>query len=283
MTGSVSSLTPSPALGSGVKLADVRQVFDAHRNPVVALDGISLTINPGQFVALLGPSGCGKSSLLRLIAGLDKPTSGQVELLAPAPSGEIGWNDAQSRPTHNLSPHSHTAFVFQDAHLLPWRNVLRNVELPLELLGTDAMERRAAASAALQQVGLSDALTRFPAQLSGGMKMRVSLARAMVTQPRLLLLDEPFAALDEITRHRLDEQLRSLWLHRRFTVIFVTHSIHEATFLADRVIVLSSRPARMMLDHTLDLPPHRDSQLRTDPRFASQMRLLQNALERGFE
>lgn len=226
---------------------------------VVAVESIDLSITPGEFVAILGPSGSGKSTLLRMIAGLDRPTSGSVA----------------------VSPSARVAYVFQDAHLLPWRNVLRNVELPLELSGESKSERLDRAIEAIARVGLSDAITRYPAQLSGGMRMRVSLARALVTDPELLLLDEPFAALDEITRQHLDDQLRALWTQRRMTVLFVTHSIIEAAFLADRAIVLTRRPARVVIDHPLDLPAERTPALRTDAHFAREMRVLFDALQRG--
>jgi NitT/TauT family transport system ATP-binding protein len=219
-------------------------------------------------VSILGPSGCGKSTLLRLIAHLDVPTNGSIEVQPPSAS------------------RSAIGFVFQDAHLLPWRTVLRNVMLPLELVRRPrhiASEAADAARAALEQVGLADALDRYPGQLSGGMKMRVSLARALVTDPQLLLLDEPFAALDEITRHRLDEQLRDLWLRRKITVVFVTHSINEAAYLSERAIVMTRRPGRIVLDHPLALPAQRSSALRGEPAFASEMRILLEALERGEE
>jgi NitT/TauT family transport system ATP-binding protein len=159
--------------------------------------------------------------------------------------------------------------------------VLRNVALPLEIAGVNRAQRRAKALAAIEQVGLLDAVDRYPAQLSGGMRMRVSLARAMVTDPQVLLLDEPFAALDEITRQRLDEQLRELWLARQMTVLFVTHSTAEAVFLANRAIVLSARPGRILLDRSIDLPAQRDSALRGSPEFAAQTRDIYQALERG--
>jgi NitT/TauT family transport system ATP-binding protein len=245
------------AAGVRVELRGVRRAFDGGR--VVAVDGIDLSVAPGEFVAVLGPSGSGKSTLLRMIAGLDRPTAGTV-------SG---------------ARESRLAYVFQDAHLLPWRTVLRNVALPLELRGVHRGERLSAAAAAVARVGLADALHRYPAQLSGGMRMRVSLARALVTDPELLLLDEPFAALDEITRQQLDDQLRGLWAERRMTVVFVTHSITEAAFLADRAVVLSRRPARVVLDHVLDLPGERTAALRTDARFARETGVLFDALERG--
>ena len=244
--------------GSSLHLHGVRRVFGGD---VVAVERIDLDVPAGQFLAVLGPSGCGKSTLLRIIAGLDRPTAGQI--------------DAIDR--------SSIAYVFQDAHLLPWRNVLRNVALPLELRGVRKGERLDAARAAIEQVGLSDAERRFPMQLSGGMRMRVSLARALVTQPRLLLLDEPFAALDEITRQQLDEQLRELWAQRQMTVVFVTHSIVEAAFLADRAIILTRRPARIVLDHDLSaaLPIQRTNAIRGEPAFARETRVMFEALERG--
>jgi NitT/TauT family transport system ATP-binding protein len=243
-------------LGNPVTLAGIRRIFPGN---VIAIDGIDLKVSAGEFVAILGPSGCGKSTLLRIIAGLDKPDAGTVHSGAKRKIG----------------------YVFQDAHLLPWRRTLDNVALPLELMGMTRAQRSHAAAQVLAQVGLSDALDRYPAQLSGGMRMRVSLARALVTNPTLLLLDEPFAALDEITRQQLDEQLHQLWLARRMTVIFVTHSIIEAAFLAQRAIVLTRRPARTVLDHTLDLPHARSAALRTEAQFAGQMRILFEALEQG--
>jgi NitT/TauT family transport system ATP-binding protein len=264
-----SASTTSPAgdtsHGVGLAIEGVTRVFDGN---VQAVDGVSLHINPGEFVSLLGPSGCGKSTLLRMIAGLDRPTTGTI--------GMEGLQSADRRGRRRA-----IAFVFQDAHLLPWRNVLRNVALPLELMRVPKAERYEAARQAIEQVGLGDALKRYPAQLSGGMRMRVSLARALVTKPKLLLLDEPFAALDELTRQRLDEQLRDLWIASRMTVLFVTHSIAEAAFLSDRSIVFTQRPARVVLDQALDLPLERRADLRTDAAFVSQTRALQRALVEG--
>ena len=253
-------VTPEALPGIAVDLQGVRRVFPG---PVTAVDGIDLHIAPGEFVAILGPSGCGKSTLLRIIAGLDKPDSGSIQA---GPGG---------------TAHRHIGYVFQDAYLLPWRNAVHNVALPLELSGVARAERLAAAAGAIEVVGLTEAITRYPAELSGGMRMRVSLARALVTNPSLLLLDEPFAALDEITRQELDEHLHQLWCKRRMTVIFVTHSIIEATFLAERAVVLTRRPARVILDHRLDLPQQRSAALRTDAQFARQMGILFEALERG--
>lgn len=171
--------------------------------------------------------------------------------------------------------------MFQDAHLLPWRNVMHNVALPLELRGVARGERTTRATRVIEVVGLADFARKYPAQLSGGMRMRVSLARALVTDPQLLLLDEPFAALDEITRAQLDQQLRRLWIERRMTVLFVTHSITEAAFLADRAIVMSRRPGRVVLDTPIDLGLERPDALRGDASFARQTRTLLEALQRG--
>ena len=256
--GASAATDPSalPSAGMPVSIQNVRRQFP---NGVLALDGVSIDVEPGEFLAVLGPSGSGKSTLLRLVAGLDQPQAGTVA----AGGGGV-------------------AYVFQDAHLLPWRTVLRNVALPLELQNVPRARRVGRAREAIDQVGLSDALDRYPAQLSGGMRMRASLARALVTDPSLFLLDEPFAALDEITRHRLDEQLRALWRRRRMTVIFVTHSINEAVFLADRAVVLSRRPARVLLDHTIQLPEERTEELRTTAAFAAEAHALHVAL-RGEE
>jgi NitT/TauT family transport system ATP-binding protein len=241
--------------GLAVQLAGVRRVFD---DGLVALEGVDLDVPAGQFVALLGPSGCGKSTLLRLVAGLDRPTAGIVEPEAVAP-GQL-------------------AYVFQDPHLLPWRTVGDNVALPLELAAGASAGADAVASA-LAGVELAGWEGRYPAQLSGGMRMRVSLARALVTDPQLLLLDEPFGALDELTRLRLDERLRALWQERRPTVLFVTHSITEAVLLAERVVVLSPRPGRIVADLTLDLPAERTRASRTDPAFVACAERLFAALE----
>jgi NitT/TauT family transport system ATP-binding protein len=243
------------AHGVALRLDGVRRVFE---NNFVVIEGLDLRIDAGEFLAVLGPSGCGKSTLLRMIARLAAPDAGSIV----------------AEPEH-----FQTAFVFQDAHLLPWRTVLDNAALPLELLGTGREERYAQARAALTQVGLAEAETRYPAQLSGGMRMRVSLARALVTEPRLLLMDEPFAALDEITRFNLEVQLRDLWQRRGMTVIFVTHSISEAAFLANRAVVLARRKGSIQLDRRLNLPPERTNDLRSDPRLGQEMQILMGAME----
>ncbi|MDE8347238.1 MAG: ABC transporter ATP-binding protein [Acidocella sp.] len=203
----------------------------------LALDGISATIDTGAFVALLGPSGCGKSTLLRLLAGLEAPSHGTIHWDAghkPGP-GEIG-------------------FVFQDATLLPWADAAANIFLPLRLRGESRAQAAPKITAALAQVGLSAFATARPGALSGGMKMRVSIARALVNEPVLLLMDEPFAALDEFTRHKLQEDLHALWRRTGTTIVFVTHSIYEAAYLANRILVMSPRPGRIAADITTALP-----------------------------
>jgi NitT/TauT family transport system ATP-binding protein len=248
-------MDPRPAGGVALDLEGVRRVFD--QRPVI--ENFNLTVAAGEFLAILGPSGCGKSTLLRMIARLAAPDAGRIRI------------DPDAR--------FDTSFVFQDAHLLPWRNVLENAALPLELMGVPREERHAKARAALERVSLFEAEDRYPAQLSGGMRMRVSLARALVTEPRLLLLDEPFAALDEITRFRLDTQLRDLWTARAMTVIFVTHSISEAAFLANRAVVLARRGGHIQLDRRLDLPAQRTNALRSDPALGREMQVLLSAME----
>ncbi len=261
--------------GVAIALEGVHRTFRSEAGgDVPALAGIDLAVDAGDFVALLGPSGCGKSTLLRLVAGLDRPERGAVRTTDPA-SAEAARSEGAARAKAQVG------MVFQDAHLLPWRDVRGNVELPLELLGAPAPERRARAEAAIAQVGLGDAARRYPAELSGGMKMRASLARALVTEQLLLLLDEHFAALDELTRMALDDELRRLWREAGLTVLFVTHSIAEAAYLAERVVVLSRRPARLVLDRRVALPAERTSELRADPAFARETGVLQDALRRG--
>jgi NitT/TauT family transport system ATP-binding protein len=212
-----------------VTLREARRTFGS----VAAVDGVSLELARGSFTALVGPSGCGKTTLLRLIGGLEE--------LDPARDGAPGAGSIARADCV-------TGFCFQEPRLLPWRTVLENVALPLELQGVAATERRARAAEALARVQLADAAARFPHQLSGGMKMRASLARAIVARPDLLLLDEPFGALDEVTRHELDAELRALWERERFTAVLVTHSMPEAAYLAERVVVFSPRPARIVAD-----------------------------------
>jgi len=214
----------------------------------LALTPITLDIAPGSFVSVVGPSGCGKSTLLKIIAGLADPTYGSVAHDANKP-GDIGY-------------------VFQDATLLPWANVRENVALPLKLRDEDDIPRRT--DDALARVGLTQFAESYPRALSGGMGMRVSLARALLTNPRLLLMDEPFAALDEFTRFKLNDDLLALWKESKWTVVFVTHSIREAVFLSQRVIVLSPRPGHVVADIAVNLPPERDEATRLSHAFADE-------------
>ncbi len=274
---------PVQSHGCRVDLDQVQKTFiDARGQSHIAVRPISLTFDSGSFNCIIGPSGCGKSTLLRIIAGLDSPTSGHVTLTGTGASHE-SHHPPGSAKQDGTSPGraSRLSYVFQDAHLLPWRSSIGNVEIPLELAGVARSERRDRAFEALRSVGLADAARRYPRELSGGMRMRVSLARAIVNDPELLLLDEPFAALDEITRQNLDESLRSLWASRGITVIFVTHSIAEATYLGERMIVLSPRPARVVLDRTIELPSNRPANIRSTPAFAHETGEAFNALSRG--
>lgn len=257
-TDSGTSLGTGP--GTHIDLSDVSRSFLGTGSVV---EPLNLHINAGEFVSFLGPSGCGKSTLLRMIAGLDRPDGGNVEL--------------------NESRHFFRGFVFQEAQLLPWRTVLGNVMLPLELMKRSRAEAESAARTVLHQVGLGDAFEKFPSQLSGGMKMRVSLARALVGKPSLLLLDEPFAALDEITRQKLQEDLRSLFEKSRMTIIFVTHSVSEAVFLSDRAVVFSKRPARVLLDRAIALSPVRRNSTRFDTAYASEVEAISRALRAEVE
>jgi NitT/TauT family transport system ATP-binding protein len=224
----------------------------------LAVEGIGLTVAAGDFVALLGASGCGKSTLLRLIAGLDEPSAGHI---APAPGTrrDIG-------------------FVFQEPTLMPWATALANVALPLTLSGVPKPEAQARAAAALANVGLAGQEAAYPLTLSGGMRMRVSIARALVTGPRLLLMDEPFAALDEITRFRLNNDLLALWERERFTAVFVTHSVFESVYLARRVLVMAAHPGRIAAELTIDAPYPRGEAFRTSAAYAAQCRAVSESL-----
>jgi NitT/TauT family transport system ATP-binding protein len=226
-----------------VTLDHVRKRF---ANGTEALDDVSLAIRPGEFLSLLGPSGCGKSTVLRLVAGLTQPSDGAVS-----------WNQRRD-----------LGFVFQEPTLMPWARVLSNVLLPLKLAGVKRSPAEALARDALTLVGLEGFERAFPRQLSGGMKMRVSIARALVTEPRLLLMDEPFAALDEITRLKLNDDLLTLWQRRRFTAVFVTHSVFESVYLSSRILVMSARPGRIAADIAVDAPYPRSAGFRLSPDYA---------------
>ena len=227
------------------------KVSKRYGNAGVVLQSLDFHIGRGAFVSLIGPSGCGKSTLLKLIAGLTPPTEGSIKVDGKEPKG--------ARET--------VSFIFQDATLLPWRPVEQNVGLGLELDGVRKIQRREKTVALLKLVGLDQVAKSYPRELSGGMKMRVSIARALVTSPKLLLMDEPFAALDEITRDRLNEELLRLKADKGWTGVFVTHSVEEAVFLSSEVFVLATHPGRIHKILTIDLPSPRNAALRETPEF----------------
>ena len=233
---------------------------------VQALTGIDLTVSPGEFVSLIGPSGCGKSTLLRLIADLDEATSGEIVV--------FGKSARQARLDQEYG------IAFQSAGLLPWRTVQANIELPLELHGVGKAERGARAEELIELVGLSDFRGRFPDQLSGGMQQRVAIARSLAERPRLLLMDEPFGALDEMTRERMQQELVRICSETGAAVVFVTHSIPEAVFLSDRVVVMSPRPGRIVDIVPVDLGPgtERSDSLRENPSFFRGVTAVREAL-----
>jgi NitT/TauT family transport system ATP-binding protein len=221
-------------------------VSKRYRYAAVALEGVSLTVERGEFVTLLGPSGCGKSTLLKLVSGL-----------SPVSEGNIQVNGMTPENARELM-----SFIFQDATLLPWRTVEQNVGLGLELEYAARSARRERVARMLELVSLSHVAKRFPRQLSGGMKMRVSIARALVSRPRILLMDEPFAALDEMTRDRLNEELLRMYLEKEWTVLFVTHSVSEAVFLSSRIVILAAHPGRVAHEIQVNLPWPRTAQTR---------------------
>jgi len=221
-----------------------------------ALAPVDLAIRAGEFVTLLGPSGCGKSTLLNLVAGLAAPTTGTLSWWG-------GAFDATGSPGRRL------AFVFQAPTLMPWARVDANVRLPLDLAGVPRARADAEVGAALARVRLGDFARHFPRELSGGMQMRVSIARALVTEPNLLLMDEPFGALDEITRNKLDADLIQLWWKKKLTVVFVTHSIYEAIFLSTRIVVMAARPGRVLKNVVIDEPHPRTEGFRVTQKFAA--------------
>ena len=241
-------------MSSAVAIAAVDKVFNpGSSDQVEALRGIDLTVAPGEFISLLGPSGCGKSTLLRIIGDLVTPTAGTVAV--------NGKTAPQARKDRDYG------IVFQQATLYEWRTVVRNVELPLEVMGRAKDEREQRARAMLDLVQLTEFATHFPYQLSGGMQQRVAIARALSFEPSILLMDEPFGALDEMTRERMQAEVLRIWSQTGTTVVFVTHSIPEAVFLSSRVVVMSARPGRIAGIVDIDLPQPRDDSTREHPRF----------------
>ncbi|MEJ0074654.1 MAG: ABC transporter ATP-binding protein [Alphaproteobacteria bacterium] len=246
-------------------LVSIRNVSKQFANGTVAIRGVDLDLHEAEFVSLLGPSGCGKSTLLRIIAGLGAPSAGTVE-----------WPTA----AHDAGGEAHPdlGFVFQDPTLMPWANALKNTMLPLTLAGVGKTEAEARSAEMLALVGLKGFETSYPRELSGGMKMRVSIARALVTHPKILLMDEPFAALDEITRHKLNDDLLALWWQNRFTAVFVTHSVFESVYLSQRIVVMAARPGRVMADLRSEAPYPRDALFRTSADYAHLCRVASGTL-----
>jgi NitT/TauT family transport system ATP-binding protein len=245
---------------SGSDIVSLRNVGKTFENGTTALSGFDLAVRAGEFVSLLGPSGCGKSTALRIIAGLSAPSGGTVEW--PTGSGKVG-------------------FVFQEPTLMPWADVTANVRLPLKLAHADESQSRAAVRQALDRVGLADFAHSYPRELSGGMKMRTSIARALAVEPQLLLMDEPFAALDEITRFKLNNDLLRLWQELRRTVIFVTHSVFESVYLSQRIVVMTPRPGRVFAEIAIPAPYPRDERFRTSADYAGYCRQVAETLGRA--
>ena len=237
-----------------VSLRGVGKTFDSG---TVALAGLTFDVRVGEFISLLGPSGCGKSTLLRIVAGLSAPSTGAVDW----PAG-----------------HTPIGFVFQEPTLMPWTDVTGNVLLPLKLAHVEEARSHAAVTLALKRVGLADFAQAYPRELSGGMKMRTSIARALVTEPQLMLFDEPFAALDEITRFRLNNDLLKVWQELRRTVIFVTHSVFESVYLSQRIVVMTPRPGRVFADIAIQAPYPRDERFRTSADYAGYCRQVAETL-----
>lgn len=244
-------------------LVSLRDVGKTFRSGTAALRGLSLDIRDGEFVSLLGPSGCGKSTALRIVAGLIEPSAGDVAWAMP---------DDERRAAREIG------FVFQEPTLMPWATVAGNVHLPFKLEGRSMAEAKAEIDDALAKVGLADFADAYPRELSGGMKMRASIARALVTHPRLLLMDEPFAALDEITRFRLNNDLLRVWQAIGGTVVFVTHSVFESVYLSERILVMTSRPGRVFAEIQVPAPYPRDEGFRTSAEYAAFCRTVSDAL-----
>ena len=248
-----------------VRAAGVGRTFGGRRTTEVhALTGVDLEIAAGEFVSLIGPSGCGKSTLMRLIADLDQPTAGSLEVFGKTPK--------KARLDQDYG------IAFQQAGLLPWRTVLENIVLPLELHGVGAAERRARAADLAEMVGLTDFGRRYPDELSGGMQQRVAIARALASQPKLLLMDEPFGALDEMTRERMQTELTRITAETGAAVVFVTHSIPEAVYLSDRVVVMSPRPGRITDLVSIPFGGDRPDSLRESPEFFQKVTEVREAL-----
>ena len=247
-------------------LVSLKAISKTFSNGTLALKDMSLDVREGEFISLLGPSGCGKSTALRIIAGLGEPTSGKIE-----------WPSATAYSVAG-TPEREIGFVFQEPTLMPWATVANNVWLPLRLKGKSKSAATGEVMEALRMVGLEQFADSYPRELSGGMKMRVSIGRALITKPKLLLMDEPFASLDEITRFKLNNDLLDLWERFGWTVIFVTHSVFESVYLSERIIVMAARPGRVFRDLTIDAPYPRDEAFRTSAVYNENCRKTSEAL-----
>jgi NitT/TauT family transport system ATP-binding protein len=265
-TPAVAASSP-PAARAAVEVRSASVIYETADTPVQALSNIDLRINEGEFVSLIGPSGCGKTTLLRVIADLEHISSGTVLVNGVSP------HDARLARAYG--------YVFQAPALFPWRTVLGNVMLPLQIQGMDAAQNRAVAIEHLERVGLKGFEGKYPWQLSGGMQQRVSIARALAFEPKILMMDEPFGALDEITRDRLNEQLQQLWQRERRTVVFVTHSIAEAVYLSTKIVVMSPRPGRIVKIIDSPLPDDRHLALRDTQAFMDVAHEVREALADG--
>ncbi len=254
-------ISPKNAASDAKPLVSIQHVSKQFANGTIAVRDVNLDLAAGEFVSLLGPSGCGKSTLLRMMAGLGDPSVGTID-----------W-PAAANGDHELG------FVFQDPTLMPWATALGNVVLPMKLKGVSQGEAEARGAAMLGLVGLKGFEQSYPRELSGGMKMRVSIARALVTQPKILLMDEPFAALDEITRHKLNDDLLGLWETNRFSAVFVTHSVFESVYLSQRIVVMAARPGRVMADLRVEAPYPRDELFRTSADYAHWCRIASEKLK----
>jgi len=258
-------LSPTSQASPAITCRDIGVRFFTERRNVTAIKALDLDVTQGEFLTLLGPSGCGKSTLLRVVADLQPPSKGRIHVLSVAPKAARANRDI--------------GFVFQDAALLPWRTALQNVELPLQVGGGAGRKGRRSPMELLDLVGLKDRANAYPHELSGGQRQRVSIARALVCDPKILLMDEPFGALDEITRDRLNEEIRLVWKETGVTILFVTHSIHEAAFLGQRVLMLAANPGRVREIVPVSLPDDRKLAMRETPAFVQLTAHLRRVLE----
>ena len=252
-------------LAASISCRDIGVRFFSERRTVTAIQSLDLDVRAGEFLTLLGPSGCGKSTFLRVVADLIQPNDGEIRVFGAPPEA--------------ARLHRDIGFVFQDPALLPWRTALQNVELPLQVGGGAARQGRRSPRELLEMVGLKGRENAFPHELSGGQRQRVSIARSLASDPKILLMDEPFGALDEITRDRLNEELRRVWKELGITILFVTHSIHEAAFLGQRVLVLAANPGRVREIVPVELPEDRTLDVRETPAFVELTAHLRRELE----